>query len=120
GRYMITVSYMGYEKFETIFALTESNNSLEINIELKPSVIHEEEITITGERKEPSTIKQEIEPKDLKRMPTIYNDVLRAVQILPGVSSGSELSSGYNVRGGNFDDNLIYLNGFEIYRPFLL
>ncbi|RPI75575.1 MAG: TonB-dependent receptor [Ignavibacteriales bacterium] len=120
GSYMLTVSYIGYEKFEKIFALTESNNSFEISIQLKPSVINEEEITITGERKEPSTIKQEIEPKDLKRMPTIYNDVLRAVQILPGVSSGSELSSGYNVRGGNFDDNLIYLNGFEIYRPFLL
>lgn len=117
GSFIITVSYIGYKTYEHSFTLTED---LQINIELNPSIFHEEEITITGERKEPSTVKQEIEPEDLKRIPTLYNDVLRAVQILPGVSTGSELSSGYNVRGGNFDDNLIYLNGYEIYRPFLL
>jgi hypothetical protein len=53
-------------------------------------------------------------------MPTLYSDVFRTVKILPGVSSNNELSSAYNVRGGNFDENLIYLNGYEIYRPFLL
>lgn len=53
-------------------------------------------------------------------MPTIYSDVLRSVQILSGVTTNSELTSGYNVRGGSFDENLIYLNGYEIYRPFLL
>jgi len=45
---------------------------------------------------------------------------MRTVKILPGVSSNNELSSAYNVRGGNYDENLIYLNGYEIYRPFLL
>lgn len=42
------------------------------------------------------------------------------VKTLPGVSSTNELSSQYNVRGGNFDENLIYVNGIEIYRPFLI
>ena len=42
------------------------------------------------------------------------------VKTLPGVSSTNELSSQYNVRGGNFDENLIYINGFEIYKPFLV
>lgn len=120
GSYILTASYIGYESFRESFSLSEKNIPIEFIIELKPTAIREEEITVTGERKQPSTIIQEIEPKDLKRMPTLYNDVLRAVQILPGVSTASELSSGYNVRGGNFDDNLIYLNGFEIYRPFIL
>jgi hypothetical protein len=120
GSYSLTASYVGYETFQDSFSLSEKNNSIEIIMELKPTAIREEEVTITGERKQPSTVIQEIEPRDIQRMPTIYNDVLRAVQILPGVSTSSELSSGYNVRGGNFDDNLIYLNGFEIYRPFLL
>ena len=53
-------------------------------------------------------------------MPNIYSDVLRSVQVLSGVSTNTELSSGYNVRGGSYDENLIYLNGYEIYRPFLL
>lgn len=42
------------------------------------------------------------------------------VKTLPGVSSNNELSSQYNVRGGNFDENLIYINGIEIYKPFLV
>ena len=63
---------------------------------------------------------QEIENKDVQKMPTIYSDVLRSVQVLSGVSTNSELTSGYNVRGGSFDENLIYLNGYEIFRPFLL
>ena len=42
------------------------------------------------------------------------------MQVLSGVATNTELSSGYNVRGGSFDENLIYLNGYEIYRPFLL
>ena len=37
---------------------------------------------------------------------------------MPGVSSSNELSSQYNVRGGNYDENLVYVNGIEIYRPF--
>ena len=42
------------------------------------------------------------------------------VKTLPGVSSTNELSSQYNVRGGNFDENLTYINGIEIYKPFLV
>lgn len=42
------------------------------------------------------------------------------VKTLPGVSSTNELSSQYNVRGGNFDENLIYINGIEVYKPFLV
>jgi outer membrane receptor for ferrienterochelin and colicin len=120
GHYTLTASYVGYKTHEEKFSLSGENNSIEIIIELKSTALLGEEVTVTGNRKQPSTVIQEIEKKDLERMPTIYNDVLRAVQILPGVTTNSELSSGYNVRGGNFDDNLIYLNGFEIYRPFLL
>ncbi len=120
GSYILTVSYVGFKSSALIVALTEKNNLVQLKIELDPSAIESDEVTVTGQKELPSTVIQQIKPKDLKRMPTLYNDVLRAVQILPGVSTSSELSSGYNVRGGNFDDNLIYLNGFEIYRPFLL
>lgn len=120
GRYILSASYVGYESFEREISFSKENSSISISIELNQIAVKGDEVTIIGERKLPSTVVQEIEKKDFKRMPTIYNDVLRAVQILPGVATSSELSSGYNVRGGTFDDNLIYLNGFEIYRPFLL
>jgi hypothetical protein len=120
GSYTLTASFIGYEKYEQTISLSKENNAIDIIIELSPKAVLSDAVTVTGERKLPSTIIQEIEKKDLERMPVIYNDALRAVQILPGVTTNTELSSGYNVRGGSFDDNLIYLNGFEIYRPFLL
>jgi hypothetical protein len=120
GTYTLKITYVGYEIYEQLITISEDEPSQELEIKLKPAVVLSREVTVTGRREAPSTIVQEIEPKDLQRMPKLYNDVMRAVQILPGVISISELSSGYNVRGGNFDDNLIYLNGFEIYRPFLL
>jgi len=61
-----------------------------------------------------------IDPKALQNVPTIGNPVVTLIKSLPGVSSGNELSSQYSVRGGNFDENLIYVNGFEVYRPFLI
>lgn len=63
---------------------------------------------------------QKLDQQNVKKNPTINSDVLRSVQILSGVTTNNELTSGYNVRGGSFDENLIYLNGYEIYRPFLL
>ncbi len=120
GEYTLIASYIGYEKFEKRFSLSSENRRITLLIELKPAAILGKEVTVTGDRKPQSIVVQEIQQTDIKNMPSIYGDVLRAVQILPGVTSNNELTSGYNVRGGSFDENLIYLNGFEIYRPLLL
>lgn len=53
-------------------------------------------------------------------IPSVSGGVEAAVATLPGVSSFNELSSGYSVRGGSYDENLVYLNDVEIYRPYLL
>ena len=53
-------------------------------------------------------------------LPTMGGGVETLIKTLPGVVSNNELSSQYRVRGGNFDENLIYVNGIEIYRPFLV
>jgi len=62
-----------------------------------------------------------LDPRVQKKIPSINNDVsnILITQGL-GVSATSELSSGYNVRGGNFDENLVYVNDIEVYRPFLV
>ena len=120
GNYTIQFSYIGFEtKLENVF-ITGAALEVELNIELEPKSILKDEITVTGEAEETPTVSQKIKQKDTQLMPNIYNDVLRSVQVLAGVTTNNELSSGYNVRGGSFDENLIYLNGFEIYRPFLL
>ena len=87
GSYILSASYVGYETQKEMFVLSKVNNLINILIELKQTAVLGKEVTVTGEKKESSTIIQKIEPKDLHKMPTIYNDVLRAVQILPGVTT---------------------------------
>ncbi|MFY0686290.1 MAG: TonB-dependent receptor plug domain-containing protein [Cyclobacteriaceae bacterium] len=52
-------------------------------------------------------------------LPSAFGDFSKVLATMPGVSSNNELSSAYNVRGGNFDENLVYVNDMPIYRPFL-
>ncbi|MBC7447175.1 MAG: TonB-dependent receptor [Hymenobacteraceae bacterium] len=61
-----------------------------------------------------------IDPAISKLLPSPTGDFNRILATLPGVQANNELSSTYNVRGGNYDENLIYVNGIEIYRPFLV
>ncbi len=120
GIYTIKASFIGYESEKQVIQISKSHPVLKLEIKLKPVVLLEDQVTVTGDRIEASTVIQSIDAKDIQSMPNLHNDALRSVQVLAGVSSNNELSSGYNVRGGSFDENLIYLNGFEIYRPFLL
>ncbi|MCE2786360.1 MAG: TonB-dependent receptor plug domain-containing protein [Bacteroidota bacterium] len=60
-----------------------------------------------------------IDPRTLATLPNISGSFEAILKTLPGVSSNNEMSSQYNVRGGNYDENLIYVNDIEIYRPFL-
>jgi len=61
-----------------------------------------------------------VDPKIVEYIPTVSGGIEGLIKTLPGVSSNNELSSQYSVRGGNYDENLIYVNDFEIYRPFLI
>ncbi|WP_440313273.1 TonB-dependent receptor [Leyella stercorea] len=78
------------------------------------------EVTITGKRIETGQT-QELSKEHLKSMPsTTGNTVEEMIQSQAGVSTHSELSSQYNVRGGSFDENSVYINNVEIFRPFLV
>lgn len=60
-----------------------------------------------------------LDPIHITHIPTASQDFNAILFTLPGVSSRNELSSSYSVRGGNYDENLVYVNGIEVYRPFL-
>lgn len=78
------------------------------------------EVTITGKRIETGQT-QELSKEHLKSMPsTTGNAVEEMIQSQAGVSTHSELSSQYNVRGGSFDENSVHINNVEIFRPFLV
>ena len=65
-------------------------------------------------------IDPKIDPKTLEKLPTTSGGIEGIIKLLPGISSNNELSSQYSVRGGNYDENLIYVNGIEVYKPFLV
>jgi hypothetical protein len=60
-----------------------------------------------------------IDPKNFSQLPSVSGNIEDLIKTQIGVSSNNELSSGYSVRGGNFDENLVYVNDIEVYRPFL-
>ncbi len=61
-----------------------------------------------------------INPADIAKIPGANQGVENILMTLAGVNNNNELSTQYNVRGGNFDENLVYVNGIEVYRPFLV
>ena len=78
------------------------------------------EVTVTGTRIQ-SGLTQELKKEHLKNLPSVSgNAVEELIQSQAGVSTHSELSSQYNVRGGSFDENSVYINNVEVYRPFLV
>ncbi len=77
-------------------------------------------ITVMEKRRQTGST-QQLETKDMKNSPSVTgNAVEELIQSQAGVSTHSELSSQYNVRGGSFDENSVYINNVEIYRPFLV
>ena len=78
------------------------------------------EVTVVGQKRQTGTTEQ-LEVKNAQNTPSATgNAVEELIQQQAGVSTHSELSSQYNVRGGSFDENSVYINGVEIYRPFLV
>ncbi len=102
--------------------LLEPGSNFKLNVLLTVNV-RLSTTTIKGTRPftKPERIPMEkVDTRVLEVLPTTGEKVITIIKSLPGVSSNTELSSGYTVRGGNYDENLVYINGIEIYRPFII
>ena len=77
-----------------------------------------DEVVITGQKTSLGYV--QVNPKLSFQLPSPTGSMESLIKMLPGTSSNNELSSQYNVRGGNFDENLVFVNGIQIYRPFLV
>ncbi len=120
GKHHIEFNFLGFKKESRVAVLTASSPLLRLKIRLIETPLAGDKITVEAEQSVEESHSLRIERKDIERIPTTYSDVYRTIKILPGVTSNNELSSAYNVRGGNYDENLIFLNGYEVWRPFLL
>ena len=115
----VVFSMIGYFPVETEINAKEEEK-IEINLSLVKSNQKINEVTVAGQHKNKGNISR-VDPKFLDNMPDVSSGSVEAlIKTLPGVSSNNELSSQYSVRGGNFDENLVYVNDIEVYRPFLI
>ena len=93
---------------------------MRLNITLQTQSIDMGEVTVKEVRRQLNTT-QTLNAENIKQLPsTTGNAVEELVATQAGVSTHNELSSQYNVRGGSFDENSVYINGIEIYRPLLI
>ncbi len=114
----VTFSMMGYVTKKK--KLIRPQGNMRLNITLQTQSINIGEITVKDIRRQMNTT-QQLNTENLKRLPsTTGNAVEELVSAQAGVSTHNELSSQYNVRGGSFDENSVYINGVEIYRPMLI
>ena len=114
----LVFSCVGYKSREMKIELGKGEIK-ELNIELETEVKEFDEVSVSA-RMEHATTLRRINIEDLQYAPTTTGSVESLIKTLPGVSSNNELSTQYSVRGGNYDENLIYVNDVEIYRPFLV
>ncbi|MEE9361455.1 MAG: TonB-dependent receptor [Cellulophaga sp.] len=118
--YFLQASFMGYETKEIEIVLDQNRK---LNIELQPSANELDEVIISSESKSKSQVQStllgvvKMRGVDIKKLPALLGepDVTRAILTQPGVSSVGEGASGFNVRGGNIDQNLILLDEAPIY-----
>lgn len=125
GRYELQVQRLGFAVLDTTLTLGAGAHAVML-------VLQEQAIDLPGVRVEAERVRARFEESagvtavglrrdELKLLPGLAEaDVLRAVEILPGVVSTSDYSSAYNVRGGSADQNLILLDGMPVYNPFHL
>ena len=116
----ITVIYSCLGFREERRQLIDLKEDASLNVRLQKSSKLLDEVEVTEYRRQHTSL-QRIEAKDLKVMPDASGGSIESMlTTFAGVNSSNELSSQYSVRGGNFDENIVYINGIEVYRPLLI
>ena len=115
---VVKFTMIGYKTKTRVLRNPKGKQTLQIQLYDESKELSEVVVT---ERTRQTGSTQQLDAKDMKQAPTATgNAVEEMIQSQAGVSTHSELSSQYNVRGGSFDENSVYINNVEVYRPFLV
>ncbi|AWX43357.1 hypothetical protein HME9304_00345 [Flagellimonas maritima] len=117
---IITFSHLGHKKVVLENLILTTNETFEFNPVMKTDVTQIAGVEVSPNGKKSIEGITTISPEIVRKIPGANAGVENILKLLPGVSFNNELSTQYNVRGGNFDENLVYVNGIEVYRPFLV
>ncbi|MEO8112266.1 MAG: TonB-dependent receptor [Ginsengibacter sp.] len=115
--FALIFSFSGYREVQKNFYLSEGEEE-QLTVKLERSGKTLETVIISDDKERTETGLVKINPKSAAMLPSATGGVEGLIKILVG--SNNELTSQYSVRGGNYDENLIYINDFEIYRPYLV
>ncbi len=121
GNYRVLLSYIGYESLDTTLNL---RGNILLNVSLKEKTQKLEEVVVVANNNSEKVRKtgmgfETLTMKNISNLPAVLgeSDVLKAIQLMPGVQPAGEGSSGFNVRGGNYDQNLLLLDEAVVYNP---
>jgi hypothetical protein len=123
GPAVLVARRLGYQTLRQPLRLPEAASqplrlALQVDARALGSVTVRARAAGADQREQASLV--QLDPQTAKVLPSAFGDFNAILKTLPGVVSNNELTSTYNVRGGNYDENLLYVNGFEVYRPFLV
>lgn len=118
NEYEVVFSHVGYKTKK--ITIRCDRPEITINMTLFQLVTDISEVTVNSRATENSIPIMHILVKDIRLLPSASGSFEAILKTMPGVSSNNELTSQYSVRGGNFDENLVYVNDIEIFRPFLI
>ncbi len=115
--FALVFSYTGHKSEQRNFLLNQNEEDY-ITIRLERGATVLKEVVVSDQRERRNAGQIAVNPKHIINLPSPITGVESFIKILVG--SNNELSSQYNVRGGSYDENLIYVNDFEIFRPYLV
>ncbi len=114
----VIFSCIGYE--ESVRRLLSPQGDVTVNVKMQPKSYALQGVEITDIQKQTGSM-QKLDATTAKLAPDATGGSVEAlISTMAGVTSGNEMSSQYNVRGGTYDENLVYINGIEVYRPQLV
>ncbi|MEL6537174.1 MAG: TonB-dependent receptor [Bacteroidota bacterium] len=120
-RYSLRFRYVGYRTQSLPISVEEGiTYTLNVTMQEDTRVLRAVEIEGTQENDRETAGLYRLDPASAQSVPTPFQEFNRILVTLPGVVAPSELSSAYSVRGGSYDENLVYVNDMPVYRPFLI
>ncbi|WP_147676446.1 TonB-dependent receptor [Algibacter pacificus] len=116
---LVEFTHLSFKKIESAFNL-KNGEIYEFNPVMSTSIEQIAAVIVTNNRRKEVEGIITLTPETIRKIPGANAGVENLLMTLPGVSNNNELSTQYSVRGGNYDENLVYVNDIEVYRPFLI
>lgn len=116
GTYVLRITAIGYRAYQDTVRV-HAGRTTTLDVSLETALFEMEGITVEEAPMSSDPGVYDLSPEDVRNIPSPFKG-FQSLKVLPGVATNNELSNQYSVRGGGFNENLIFINGFEVHMPF--